>query len=166
MSLILDDIIIIPVVVKWTVGDDMSLLSAEPAFLFWANQLVMARGHPVAVRAVVVGTILSDMISRLALKAREVGTMDWSWGWRMGCRIVMCWGIYINGIFPGPCCIGCSSHCLCVHNDRSDHPGFLGVETPSILGDESPLKDRLSGLTKMAWVRGGGDLWRRKLGRN
>ena len=166
MSLILDDIIIIPVVVKWTVGDDMSLPSAESAFSFWTNRLVMTRGHPVAVRAAVVGIILSDMIPRPALEAREVGTMDWSWDWRMGCGIVMCWDIYINGIFPSPCCIGCSSHCLCVCDDRSDHPGSLGIETPSILGDESPLKDCLSGLTKTAWVRGGGDLWRRKLGRD
>ena len=76
MSLVLDDIIIIPVIIKWTVGDDMSLLLAEPTFSFWANQLVMAGGHPVAVRAVVVRTILSDMIPRPALKAREVGTAD------------------------------------------------------------------------------------------
>ena len=126
----------------------------------------MAGGRPVAVRAVVVRTILSDMIPRLALKAREVGTMNWSWGWRMGCRIVMCWGIYINGVFPGPHCIDYSSHCLCVCNDCSDHPGSLGIETPGILGDESPLKDHLSGLTRMVWVRGGGNLWRRKLGRD
>ena len=52
MSLILGDIVIIPVILKWTVGNNMSLLSAEPAFSFWANQLVMARGRPVAVRAV------------------------------------------------------------------------------------------------------------------
>ena len=40
----------------------------------------MARGCPIAVRAVVVGTILSNMVPRLALKAREVGTVNWSWG--------------------------------------------------------------------------------------
>ena len=126
----------------------------------------MARGRPIAVRAAVVGTILSDMIPRLALEAREVGTADWSWSWRMGCRIVICWGIYINGIVPSPHCIGCSSHCLCICDDHSDHPGSLGIETPGILEDESSLKDRLSGPTKTAWIRGGGNLWRRKLGRD
>ena len=78
----------------------------------------------------------------------------------------MCWGVYINRVFSSFCHIGCSSHCLYICDDCSDHPGFLGIETPGILGDESLLKDHLSGLTKMVWVRGGGDLWRRKLGRD
>ena len=42
----------------------------------------MAGGHPVAVRAMVVRTILSDMVPRLALKTREIGIVDWSWSWR------------------------------------------------------------------------------------
>ena len=62
MSLVLDDIIIIPVIVKWTVGNDMSFLLAEPAFSFWANQLIMAGGRLVAVRAAVVRTVLPDMV--------------------------------------------------------------------------------------------------------
>ena len=119
----------------------------------------MARGRPVAVRAAVVGTILSDMVPRSALKAGEVGTADWSWGWRTRCGVVMCQGIYIDGVFSGSCHIGCSSHCLCVCNDHSDHPGSLSIETPGILGDESPLKDSLLGMSKMVWVGGGGNLW-------
>ena len=110
----------------------------------------MARGRPVAVRAAVVGAILSDMVPRLALKAREVGTVDWSWGWRMGYRVVMCQGVYINGVFLGSCRIGYSSHYLCICNDHSDHPGSLSIETPGILGDESSLEDCLPGLSKVA----------------
>ena len=159
MSLILDDIIIIPVVIKWAVGNDMSLLSAEPAFLFWANRLVVARSRPVAVRAVEVGTIFSDVVPRSALKTEEVGTADGSWGWRTGCEIVMCGAIYVDGVFPSSCCISCSSHCLCICDDCSDHPGFLRVETPGILGNESSLEDCLPGSTKAAWVGGDGDLW-------
>ena len=116
----------------------------------------MARGHPVVVRAVVVRTIVSDMVPRLALKAGEIGTVDGSWGWRMECGIVMCGGIYIDGVFPGPCYISCGSHCLCICDDRSDHPGSLWVETSGILGNESSLEDCLPGLTKAAWVGGDG----------
>ena len=110
----------------------------------------MARGYPVAARVVVVRTIFSDMVSRSALKAGEVGTMDGSWSWRTGCGIVMCRGIYIDGVFPGPCCIGCSSHCLCICDDRSDHPSSLSIETPGILGNKSFLEDCLPGSMKVA----------------
>ena len=166
MSLILGDIIIIPVILKWTVGNNMSLLSAEPAFSFWANQLVMARGRPVAVRAVVVRTIFSDIIPRLALKAEEVGTMDGSWGWRMGCGIVMCRAIYIDGVFPGSCCIGCSSHCLCVYNDCSNYPGSLHIESSGVLGNESSLEDCLPRSTKATWIGGDSNLWQGKSGKD
>ena len=144
----------------------MSLFSAEPTFLFWANRLVVARGRPVAVRAVVVRTIFSDVVPGSALKAGEIGTTDGSWGWRLGCRIVMCGGIHIDGVFSGSCCISCSSHCLCICNDRSDHPCSLRVETPGILGDEPSLEDCLPGLMKAVWVGGDGDLWRGKSGRD
>ena len=126
----------------------------------------MARGHPVVVRAVVVRTILFDMVPRSALKAGEVGTADWSWGWRMRCGVVMCRGVYVDGVFSGSCRIGYSSQCLYVCDDRSDHLGSLGIETPGILGDEPPLKDCLSRLTKTVWVRGDSDLWGRKSGRD
>ena len=118
----------------------------------------MAGGHPVAVRAAIVRAILSDMVPRPALKAGEVGTADWSWGWRMGCGIIMCWGIYINRVLSGSCHIGCSSHCLCICDDCSDHPSPLGIETSGILGDESSLKDCLPGSMKMAWIRGDSNL--------
>ena len=78
----------------------------------------------------------------------------------------MCRGIYINRVFSGSHHIGCSSHCLCVCNDYSDHPSFLSIETPGILEDESSLKNRLSGPMKTAWVGGGGNLWRRESGRD
>ena len=126
----------------------------------------MARGCPVAVRAMVVRTIFSDMVPGLALKAGEVGTADGTWGWRTGCGIVMCRGIYVDGVLPGPCCIGCSGHCLCICDDRSNHPDSLSIETPGILGNESSLEDCLPGLTKAVWVGGDGNLWRGKLGRD
>ena len=126
----------------------------------------MARGCPVAVRAVVVRTIFPDVVPRSALKAGEVETVDGSWGWRTGCGIVMCGGVYINGVFPGPCCISCSSHGLCICKDRSDHPGSLHVETPGVLGNEFSLEDCLSGSTKAVWVGGDNDLWQGKPGRN
>ena len=119
----------------------------------------MARGCSIAVRAVVVGTVLFDMVPRSALKAREIGTVNWSWGWRTGYGIITCRGVYVNGVLSGSCRIGCGSHCLCICNDCPDHSGSLGIETPGILGDESSLKDCLPGLTKTVWVRGDGNLW-------
>ena len=107
----------------------------------------------------VVKTVLPDMVLGLALKTGEIGTVDWSWSWRTRCRVVVCQGVYIDRILSGSCCVGCSSHCLCICDDCFDHPGSLGIETPGILGDESPLKDHLSGPIKMAWVRGDSDLW-------
>ena len=50
----------------------------------------MVRGCPIAIRAAVVGTVLSDMVPRLALKAREIVTTNWFWSWRMRCGIIMC----------------------------------------------------------------------------
>ena len=124
----------------------------------------MARGHPIAVRAVVVRIIFFDMVPRSALKAGEVGTADGSWDWRTGCGIVMCRAIYINGVFPGSCCISCSSHCLHVCNDCSDHPGSLHVETPDVLGNEFSLKDCLPRLMKVMWIREDSNLWQGKSG--
>ena len=126
----------------------------------------MARGHPVAVRAVVVRTIFSNMVSGSALKAGEVGIADGSWGWRTGCRIVMCRDIYIDGVFPSPCCIGCSSHCLSICDDCFDHPGSLSIEILGVLGNKSFLEDYLPRSTKAAWVGEDGDLWQGKLGRD
>ena len=119
----------------------------------------MAGGCPVAVGVMVVRTVLPDMIPGSALKTGEIGTMDWSWSWRMRCGVVVCWGVYIDRVLSGSYCVGCSSHCLYICDDCSDHPGSLSIKTPGILGDESSLKDCLSGPTKTVWVRGDGNLW-------
>ena len=119
----------------------------------------MARGCPVAVRAMVVRTVLSNVVPRLALKTREIGTVDWSWSWRTRCGVIVCQSIYINRVLSGSCCIGCSSHCLCICDDYSNHPGFLGIETSGVLEDESSLKDCLSRPTKTVCIRGGSNLW-------
>ena len=126
----------------------------------------MARGHPIAVRAAVVRTVLSDVVPRSALKTREIGTVDWPWSWRMRCWIIVYQSVYINRVLSGSCHIGCSSHCLCISDDCPNHPGSLGIEAPGILEDEFPLKDCLPGPTKTAWVRGDGNLWWRKSGRD
>ena len=71
----------------------------------------------------------------------------------------MSWGIHIDGVLSGSCCIGYCSHCLHIQDNGSDQPGSLSIVTSGILGDESFLKDSLSRLTEMAWVGGGGNLW-------
>ena len=126
----------------------------------------MARGRPIAVRTVVVRTIFSDVVPRSALKAGEVGTADGSWGWRTGCEIVMCGAIYVNGVFPSSCCISCSSHCLCICDDCSDHPGSLHVETLGVLENESSLENCLPRSMKVTWIGGDSNLWRGKSGRD
>ena len=73
-------------------------------------------------------------------------------------RVIVSWSIYIDRVLSDFYHVGCCSHCLCICDDCSNHPGFLGIETSAVLGDESSLKDCLSGLTKMAWVRGGSNL--------
>ena len=70
----------------------------------------------------------------------------------------MCWGVHIDRVLPGSCCIGCCGHCFHIQDNGSDQPGSLGIETPGILGDESSLKDSLSGVLEIAWVGGGGNL--------
>ena len=114
MSLVLDDVIVILVVVKRAVDDDMSLLSAQFTLPLWTDRLIVIRSCPVAVRAMVVGTVFPNVIPRSALKAREIGTANWTWGRGVWCRIVASQGVYINQILPSFCCIGCCSHCLCV----------------------------------------------------
>ena len=71
----------------------------------------------------------------------------------------MSWGIHIDGVLSGSCCIGCCSHCLHIQNDGSDQLGSLSVETPGVLGDESLLKDSLFGSTETVWIGEGGNLW-------
>ena len=62
MSLILDDIIIVLVIIERAVGDNVSLFSALSTLSLWTDRLVVTRGYPVAVRAMVVRTVLPDMI--------------------------------------------------------------------------------------------------------
>ena len=111
----------------------------------------------------VVRTVLSDVVPWSALKVREIGTTNWSWGRGVRCGVVAGWGIHIDGILSSSCCIGCYSHYLHIWDDGSNQPGSLSIETSGILEDESFLKDSLSGLTETAWVGGSGNLWWREL---
>ena len=62
MSLILNDVVIIPVIIERAVGDNMSLLSVQPTLSLRTDRLVMTWDCPVAVRTTVVRTVLSDVV--------------------------------------------------------------------------------------------------------
>ena len=166
MPLILDDIIIIPVVVKQAVGDDMSLLLAYPTLSFKTDRLIMPWSCPVAAGTMVVGTILSNVVPGLALKTWEIWAMNWSWDWRAWCGVVTNRDVYVDWIFSRSCCISCCGHCFYIRDNSSNQPGLLNVEAPGILEDGSSLKDGLSGTTKIVWVGRGGNLWWGESGRD
>ena len=116
--------------------------------------------------AMVVMTVLLDMVSGLTMKAGEVGITDWPWSWGSGHWVVVSQDIYVYWVFFGFCCICCCSHCFYIRNDDSDQSSSLGIEAPSILENESFLENDLPRAAEAAWIGRDGDLWCGKLSWN